>query len=90
MATKTERGTVKRRMDDYLDTVLDKGSDSVKKQIANDQEVLTATAMKQSFGMNPAGKKPLDEYSPFAVDKRDMIFKSKGSRDAIMPTKSQM
>lgn len=40
--------------------------------------------------MHPSGRKPLDEYSPFAVDKRDMIFKSKANRTSIMPTKSQM
>ena len=40
--------------------------------------------------MNPKGRKPLDEYSPFAVDKRDMIFKSREQRNSIMPTKSQL
>lgn len=43
VATKTERGTVKRRMDEYLDTVLEKGGDFVQK--AKEEEVLTATAM---------------------------------------------
>lgn len=69
-------GSVKKKMENYLGNIFDQGA---------------ADRAKKSQSEAPSVTQPttLEQMQPFAIDKRDMAYKSQIRRDPLKPNKEQ-
>ena len=67
-------GSVKKKMENYLGNIFDQGA---------------AARGKNAQSSSPSNTEPttLESMQPFAIDKRDMSYKSQIGRDPLKPNK---